>query len=166
MKLNSTACEPQSVMIWYKYWKDTLLVMRHLLIFFLLAPASIEDEDFGKFQSSLKEVLSFIKYARDKDELKKVLDADESFRHLGREEVDVLNACVGAKIAVKEGEEAVDVCLAIQQMNEEAAQKERISTLFANIKNLMEKMEWSAEQSMDVLSVSDSDRRALWQLLK
>ena len=52
----------------------------------------------------------------------------------------VLNACVGAKIAVKEGEEAIDVCLAIQQMNEEAAQKaaqkERISTLFANIKNL------------------------------
>lgn len=136
----------------------------------LLAPASIEDEDFGKFQSSLKEVLSFIKYARDKDELKKVLDADESFRHLGREEVDVLNACVGAKIAVKEGEEAVDVCLAIQQMNEEAAQKaaqkERISTLFANIKNLMEKMGWSAEQSMDVLSVSDSDRKVIWQLLK
>lgn len=80
--------------------------------------------------------------------------------------MDVLNACVGAKIAVKEGEEAVDVCLAIQQMNEEAAQKERISTLFANIKNLMEKMGWSAEQSMDVLSVSDSDRKAIWQLLK
>ncbi len=136
----------------------------------LIAPASIKDEDFGKFQSSLKEVLSFIKYARDKDELKKVLDADESFRHLGREEVDVLNTCVGAKIAVKEGEEAIDVCLAIQQMNEEAAQKaaqkERISTLFANIKNLMEKMGWSAEQSMGVLSVSDSDRKALWQLLK
>ncbi len=136
----------------------------------LLAPVSIEDGDFGKFQSSLKEVLSFIKYARDKDELKKVLDADESFRHLGRKEVDVLNACVGAKIAVKEGEEAVDVCLAIQQMNEEAAQKaaqkERISTLFANIKNLMEKMGWSAEQSMDVLSVSDSDRKAIRQLLK
>ncbi|EET60284.1 hypothetical protein BRYFOR_07844 [Marvinbryantia formatexigens DSM 14469] len=132
----------------------------------LLSPASIEDEDFGKFQSSLKEVLSFIKYAGDKDELKKVLDADESFRHLGREEVDVLNACVGAKIAVKEGEEAIDVCLAIQQMNEEAAQKERISTLFVSIKNLMEKMGWSAEQSMDVLSVSDSDRKALWKLLK
>ncbi len=132
----------------------------------LIAPASIKDEDFGKFQSSLKEVLSFIKYARDKDELKKVLDEDESFRHLGRAEVNVLNACVGAKIAVKEGEEAIDVCLAIEQMNEEAAQKERISTMFANIKSLMEKMGWSAEQSMDVLSVSDSDRKELWQLLK
>ena len=84
--------------------------------------------------------------------------------------MDALNACVGAGIAVNEGEEAIDVCLAIQQMNEEAAQeaaqKERISTLFANIKNLMEKMGWSAEQSMDILSVSDNDRRTLLQLLK
>lgn len=132
----------------------------------LLAPASIEDYDFEKFQSSLKEVLLFIKYARDKDELKKVLDADESFRHLGRNEVAVLNACVGAKIKVNESEEAIDVCLAIEQMNEEAAQKERISTLLNNIKNLMEKMGWSAEHSMDVLSVSENDRRALSKLLK
>lgn len=85
---------------------------------------------------------------------------------MGREEVDVLNACVGTRIAVNEGEEAIDVCLAIQQMNEEAAQKERISTLLNNIKNLMEKMGWSAEQSMDILSVSDNDRRTLLQLLK
>lgn len=132
----------------------------------LIAPASIKDRDFEKFQSSLKEVLSFIKYAKDKDELRKVLDADKSFRHLGRKEVDVLNACVGAKISVNEGEEAIDVCLAIQQMNEEAAQKERISTLLNNIKNLMEKMGWSAEQSMNILNVSERDRKALSQLLK
>lgn len=132
----------------------------------LIAPASIEDTDFEKFQSSLKEVLSFIKYARDKDELKRVLDADKSFRHLGRNEVDVLNVCVGAKIEINEDEEAIDVCLAIQQMNEEAAQKERISTLLNNIRNLMEKMGWSVEQSMDILSVSENDRKALLQLLK
>ena len=136
----------------------------------LIAPASIEDKDFGKFQSSLKEVLSFIKYAANKNELKRLLDTDKAFHRLGREEVDVLNACVGAKIAVKEGEEAIDVCLAIQQMNEEAAQeaaqKERISTLLSNIKNLMQKMGWSAEQSMEVLSVSETDRTALLQLLK
>lgn len=127
----------------------------------LLAPASIEDEDFGKFQSSLKEVLSFIKYASDKDELKKVLDADESFRHLGREEVDVLNACVGAKIAVKEGEEAIDVCLAIQQMNEEAAQKERVSTLLQSIKNLMDNLGLTAEQAMNAMGVSETDRKSI-----
>lgn len=131
----------------------------------LLAPTSIKDEDFGKFQSSLKEVLSFIKYARDKDELKRVLDTDKSFRHLGREEVDVLNACVGAKIAVKEGEEAIDVCLAIQQMNEEAAQKaaqkERISTLLQSIKNLMDNLGLTAEQAMNAMGVSETDRKSI-----
>jgi len=131
----------------------------------LIAPVSIEDKDFEKFQSSLKEVLSFIKYARNKDELKRVLDANESFRHLGREEVDVLNACVGAKIAVNEGEEAIDVCLAIQQMNEEAAQKaaqkERISTLLQSIKNLMENLGLTAEQAMNAIGVSETDRKSI-----
>ena len=133
----------------------------------LIAPAMIEDEDFGKFQSSLKEVLSFIKYARDKDELKKVLDADESFRHLGRAEVDVLNACVGAKIAVKQGEEAIDVCLAIEQMKEEAAQKAaqeaaqktRISTLLKSVKNLMDNLGLTSEQALNALGVSETDRK-------
>ena len=45
-------------------------------------------------------------------------------------------------------------------------QKERISTLLNNIKNLMEKMGWSAEQSMDVLDISENDRKTLLQLLK
>ena len=56
--------------------------------------------------------------------------------------------------------------LTIQQMNEEAAQKERISTLLKSIKNLMEKMEWSAEQSLDILIVSENDRKELSQMLK
>ena len=60
----------------------------------------------------------------------------------------------------------MDVSLAIQQMNEEAARKERISTLLKSIKNLMEKMEWSAEQSMDILIVSENDRKELSQMLK
>ena len=127
----------------------------------LIAPVMIEDEDFGKFQSSLKEVLSFIKYARDKDELKKVLDADESFRHLGRTEVDVLNACVGAKIAVKQGEEAIDVCLAIEQMKEEAAQKTRISTLLKSAKNLMDNLGLTSEQALNALGVSEADRKSI-----
>ncbi len=90
----------------------------------LITPAAIREGDFEKFQSSLREVLSFIKYSQNADRLGEVLEMDEGFRHLGRAEVDVLNACVGAKLAMKENEEAIDVCLAIQKMKEE----ERIST--------------------------------------
>lgn len=63
----------------------------------------------------------------------------------------------------------VSMCLAIEEMKRKAAEKavekaeekeriavekERISTLFKNIENLMEKAGWSAEQSMDMLDVS------------
>ena len=123
----------------------------------LITPAAIEENDFEKFQSSLREVLSFIKYSQNADRLGEVLEMDEGFRHLGRAEVDVLNACVGAKLTMKENEEAIDVCLAIQKMKEE----ERISTLLKSIRNLMEKAGWSAEQSMDILEVSESDRKEI-----
>ena len=48
------------------------------------------------------------------------------------------------------------MCHAIQQMNQES------STLLNNIKNLMEKMGWSAEQSLNlsgfnILSASEND---------
>ena len=134
----------------------------------LVAPASIKDSDFGKFRTSLKEVLSFIKYSQDADRLGEVVEADEGFRHLGRTEVDVLNACVGANLEMEKGREVIDVCLALEEMKRRAveaeraaAEKNRISTLLKNIQNLMEKAGWSAEHSMDMLEVSEGDRKAL-----
>lgn len=131
----------------------------------LIAPASIKDDDFEKFRTSLKEVLAFIKYSQDADRLREILETDEGFRHMGRAEVDVLNACAGAKLEMEKGEEAIDVCLAIEEMKQKAAEKERISILFKNIENLMEKAGWSAEQSMDMLDVSERDRKELKLLI-
>lgn len=132
----------------------------------LIAPANIEDNEFLKFKTSLREVLSFIKYSSDADKLEEVTGADEKFRYLGRSEVDVLNTCVNANLIIKEGEEVLDVCQAIQIIAERAAEQTRIETLLNNVKNLMENMGWSAEQSMDVLSISESDRKSLAQQLK
>ena len=73
----------------------------------------------------------------------------------------------------------INVCLALEEMKRRAAEKERIaagkaveaeraaaeknriSTLLKNIQNLMEKAGWSAEHSMDMLEVSEGDRKAL-----
>ena len=122
-------------------------------------------------------MLSFIKYSQDADRLGEVIEADEGFRHLGRAEVDVLNACVGAKIEMEKDKEDTNVCLAIEEMKrraaekaaaeaaakaaKETAEKDRMSTLLKNIKNLMEKAGWSAERSMDMLDVSEGDRKAI-----
>ena len=51
------------------------------------------------------------------------MEADEGFRHLGRTEVDVLNACVGANLEMEKGREVIDVCLALEEMKRRAAEK-------------------------------------------
>jgi len=97
----------------------------------------------------------------------------QNFRHLGREEADVLNTCVGVKIAVGESEEVIDVCLAIQQMKEEAAreaakkaaQEERVSTLLQAIKNLMENLGLTAEQAMNAMGIPETDRKSILPLM-
>ena len=132
----------------------------------LIAPAAIEDSEFEKFQTTLKEVLSFIKYSGNADKLQEVIGIDEKFRHLGRNEVDVLNACVNSNLTMKKGEEVLDVCQAIQTIADRAAEQKRMDTLLDNVKKLMERMGWSAEQSMDVLSIPESDRNSLAQRLK
>lgn len=148
----------------------------------LIAPAAMEDREFKKFRTTLREVLSFIKYSGDEDKLQNVLGADKGFHRLGRTEVDVLNACANANLTMNQDEEVLNVCQAIQAMIDraareaaekaakeaarEAAERQRVDTLSDNIKKLMEKMGWSAEQSMDVLSISADDRNLLVQHLR
>ncbi len=161
----------------------------------LLAPFAMEKKDLEKFQTTLKEILIFIKYADDKERLGKIVEEDEVFHHLGRTEVDVLNACVGAKITMKEDEEETNVCLAIEQMKEEAAEKavkkamesaekaakaakeeaekatkaavvkERVKTLADSVKNLMESMGWTKGQAMDNMKIADDEQKILLKLL-
>lgn len=144
----------------------------------LIAPAAIEDSDFGKFSSTLKEVLAFIKYSGNRDKLEEVVNSDQEFCTLGRTEVDVLNACVNADLSLNQrldqtGEEVCNVCLAIQTMKDEARadgkavgrnegrNEGRIEALLLTVRNLMQTMGWSAEQTMDNMKVSDADRKAL-----
>ncbi len=87
----------------------------------LIAPAQMTDEEIMKFQSSLREVLLFIKYSEDKDELGQMLENNQKrFGGLERRAVDVIKAVTNAGIKYKKSEEAVDVCKAIQDMQTEA----------------------------------------------
>ena len=84
----------------------------------LISPKAMPDSDFTKFQSTLGEVLSFIKYRKDPDKLQEMLDKRPGFHSMGRDEVDVLNACVNAGLVMEESEVSLDVCEAIQIMKD------------------------------------------------
>ena len=86
----------------------------------LIAPTQMMDEEIMKFQSSLREVMLFIKYSKDRENLSRVLAANEKrFRELERRAADVIEAITNSGIKYDESEEVVDVCQAIQEIRME-----------------------------------------------
>lgn len=89
----------------------------------LIAPAQMADEEIMKFQSSLREVLFFIKYSESKDELSRILENNKKrFGELERRAAEVIKAVTNSGMKYKKSEEVVDVCKAIQEMQMEAEQ--------------------------------------------
>lgn len=77
-------------------------------------------EEIMKFQSSLREVLLFIKYSKDKKNLAKMLKQNEErFQDMERRAADVIEVITHAGLKFKEVEGRVNVCQAIQEMREE-----------------------------------------------
>lgn len=64
----------------------------------LIAPASVDAESMNRFQSSLREVLLYIKYSRDKKQLKNLLDSDSRYRELDLEAALVINTVTNSKL--------------------------------------------------------------------
>lgn len=90
----------------------------------LIAPAQMADEEIMKFQSSLREVLLFIKYSENKDELSRILENNQKrFGELERRAAEVIKAVTNAGMKYKKSEEVIDVCKAIQDMQMEAEQR-------------------------------------------
>lgn len=72
------------------------------------------------FESSLREVLLFIKYSKDKKNLAKMLKQNEErFQDMERRAADVIEVITHAGLKFKEVEGRVNVCQAIQEMREE-----------------------------------------------
>ncbi len=87
----------------------------------LIAPAQMADEEIMKFQSSMREVMLFIKYSKDKENLSRVLAANEKrFREVERRAADVIEAITNSGIKYDEEDEVVNVCQAIQEMRKES----------------------------------------------
>lgn len=102
----------------------------------LIAPAQMADEEIMKFQSSLREVMLFIKYAKDRENLSRILrDNEKRFREVERRAADVIEAITNAGMKYEESEEAVDVCQAIQEMRKESESQGRLIQAKEDAKN-------------------------------
>jgi hypothetical protein len=144
----------------------------------LIAPALLPDDAFDQFHSSLKEVLLFIKHAKNKKRMQELVEKDEAFHYMDRDAVEVINVCTGANLPVKEEEETIDMCQAIKELIEDAAAEAKaeattakaeatktLSILQKSVKLCMEKTGMSLEETLSALDVLTSDREKLMTVL-
>lgn len=91
----------------------------------LIDPAKLTQEDLNKFTSSLREVIEYIKYSKDKEKLSRILK-DNSRMLIDREAALVIKTITNTAIEISEKEEKIDMCKAIDDMLSEREAKGEI----------------------------------------
>lgn len=91
----------------------------------LISPAKMNDEDFDKFDTELKQVFKYLKYSTDKEKLNAVVYEDEAYKHISRRTAVLLNTVAGTKLKFSRGKDEVDMCKAIADMIEDAKNEVR-----------------------------------------
>ncbi len=145
----------------------------------LITPSGLSDQELDKFHTSLREVLSLIKYANDKAGMERTIQ--KNGHKLRIEEIHVLNRCINMKLELKDGEEEVELCKAWEDMKKEVAEEtakrveaettKRVeaatkdSTLLESLRNLMESLHMPADQAMEILRVPESKRTTFSAML-
>ena len=64
----------------------------------LLAPYEMDEEDFGKFQTSLAECLQFVKNSDDMAHIRRILEKNPKFRHLEKPAAEIINTITWEKL--------------------------------------------------------------------
>ncbi len=137
----------------------------------LISPGVLSDEELKLFRSDLREVLTFIKYSKQKKELQKVILGNPRFQEMSRSAVQVLNACVNAKMSMEENEEEKDMCQALDEIRmegkiegkAEGKIEGKIEERIKLIQNLMDSLQLTVEQAMDALKISAEERKDIIQ---
>lgn len=86
----------------------------------LIDPVQITEDEMDKFQSSLREVLRYIKFSTDGDKLKTYLETESRLKNLEVNAAKVIKTITNSKFDIPEGAEVVDVCKAEHDMIEQS----------------------------------------------
>ncbi len=89
----------------------------------VLAPCELEQKDLSDLKSDLRLVLQAIKYSGDKEQFMKIISEDEGYRKVERSTAELISALTKAELVYNEEKEEVDMCEAIRQLVQDAADK-------------------------------------------
>lgn len=113
----------------------------------LIAPAEIKDEDFAKFHTELSLALKYVKYSKNKEKLRNMVNEDMAFRSVSKKTADMVNVVTSSNLHYNDGEERVDMCEAIEGIRNDAREEGILETLIGLVKD-------------GILTIADAAKRA------
>ena len=131
----------------------------------LISPEAMSEDEIEKFHTDFRQVMKFIKYSRDKNELRNMLNQDKSFETVDRDTANVINVVTKSKLKISGKEKSIDMCKAVNDLIEEGREEGREEEKLSSIRNLMETMKLTTQQAMDALKISASDQQHYLSLL-
>ena len=132
--------------------KDTEVEVKltaRILCINLITPRGLSDIEIDEFQTSLREIIRYIKYSNDKKKLEEILNTEQRFKNVERSAVEIINAVTKSNMKIEEGKEWVDMCLAIQEMREES----RIEGREEVKKSFMVKYKKSEQETEELMKI-------------
>ena len=81
------------------------------------------NREINRFHTDLREVLLYIKYSKEKEKLVDLIQTDDGFQNMKTETVVMLNTLTNSKLKFNEEKEETSMCLAIDELREEAKQE-------------------------------------------
>ena len=112
----------------------------------LIDPAKLSTEDLGRFSSSLREVIGYIKYSKDKERLSEFL-TDNPRMLLEANAARVIKAVTNTPLEIPEGAEVIDVCKAVEEMMNESEERGELRMLVKQVRKGRITIEQAAEDA-------------------
>lgn len=113
---------------------------------YLIDPAKLTEEDLRKFSTSLREVLGYIKYSRDKTKLRNYIVHNPRMK-LEEEAAQVIKIITKTPIKIKTGGEKTDMCQAVDEMIEDGRREATVRILSGLVKDGILSMEEAASRA-------------------
>ena len=112
----------------------------------LIDPAKLSAEDLDRFSSSLREVIGYIKYSKDKKRLSEFL-TDNPRMLIEANAARVIKAVTNTPLDIPEGAEVIDVCKAVEEMMNESEERGELRMLVQLVRDGDLKLERAAEKA-------------------
>ena len=131
----------------------------------LISPEQMTEAEIKEFKSSLKEVMLYIKYSKDKAKLQEIAQEDPNFLSMDRQAAEVINVTTNSRLKYPEGKETINMCLAIEEMRNESRLEGEIKGAVETCKNFNKTLEETIQYISDNFTVQQAEEvvKKYWQ---